>query len=62
MTPRELNRAVALATGESSTEIRRRGFGFADPFDVDFDPEPSERPPQTVDWDELDAYRPSLFP
>lgn len=55
-------RAVARATGESRREIRRRGFGPADPVDVDFDPEPNDLPPQFVDWDELDAGRLALFP
>ena len=62
MTQSQLNRAVASATGESLREIRRRGFGPADPVDVDFDPEPDYVPPRTVDWDELDASRFALFP
>ncbi len=54
--------AVARATGETIREIRRRGFGLADPFEIDFDPEPNELPPKTVDWDELEAGRLGLFP
>ncbi len=57
-----LIRAVARATGETCREIRRRGFGPADPLDVDFDPEPNERLPQVVDWDKLDSGRLALFP
>lgn len=62
MTYRQLHRAVAAATGESLREIRRRGFGPADPAEVDFDPEPNDVPPQTVDWDALEFERCGLFP
>jgi hypothetical protein len=34
-----------------------RGFSQADPESVDFDPEPSDVPPQVIDWDEY--YRTS---
>ena len=57
-----LERAVARATGETLSEIRRRGFGLADPANVDFDPEPNDIPSQIVDWDELDAGRLALSP
>jgi hypothetical protein len=57
-----LESAVARATGETRREIRRRGFGLADPLDVRFDPEPNDLPPQIVDWDELEASRLALFP
>lgn len=57
-----LLRAVARATGESLREIRRRGFGLADPAEVDFDPEPNDLPPQFVDWDELETDRLTLLP
>jgi hypothetical protein len=62
MTQRELNRAVAVATGEDLREIRRRGFSFADPINADFDPEPNCIRPQAVDWDRLEVERPGLFP
>ena len=62
MTQMEINRAVALATGESAREIRRRGFSLATSFDKDIDPEPWDRPPSVVDWDALDRQRPGLFP
>ena len=61
MTQLQIDIAVSRATGETVREIRRRGFNLADPSEVVFDPEPSRRP-QVVDWDELDAQRPSLFP
>jgi len=62
MTRQELEAAVALATGESLREIRRRGFGLAASTSVDFDPEPYDRPPQIINWDEVDAGRIRLFP
>ena len=62
MTQKDLNRAVATATGESLREIRRRGFSLADPGDFEFDSEPCVSLPQIVDWDQLDAQRPALFP
>lgn len=51
-----LERAVARATGETLREIRRRGFSLGKPSE-DFDPEPDDRPPQSVDWDAVDAER-----
>jgi hypothetical protein len=62
MTHRQLQRAVAVATGESLREIRRRGFGLAISARIDFDPEPYDQPPQVVNWDEVDAGRIRLFP
>jgi hypothetical protein len=50
MTQRELNRAVARATGEDVEFIDHLGFG---PLTVG----PVERDPGFVDWDELDADR-----
>jgi hypothetical protein len=50
MTQRELERAVANATGESLAEIQHRGFQtlFVKP------PEPED---MIVDWDELQLQR-----
>lgn len=62
MSPRKLRRAVARATGETMAEISRRGFGLADPEQVNFDPEPCDQPPQFVDWDAVDESRPRLLP
>ncbi len=62
MSPARLNRAVARALGESIREIRRRGFGPADPLEPEFDPEPDEPSPQIVDWDALAQDRYALFP
>ena len=40
MSQSDLEHAVASVTGESVNVIRRRGFWLANPFDLDFDPEP----------------------
>ena len=56
MNQRELNRAVARATGEDLAEISRRGFSIADPAVIGFDPEPCE-PDELIDWDELGNER-----
>ena len=56
-----LIRSVARATGETASEIGRRGFHSAMPLDVRFDPEPSHavsripcRPVREADprWDD----------
>lgn len=60
MNQSQLNHAVARATGETFDTISRLGFSIADPKSVSFDPEPLRRPPQVVDWDELDARRQRL--
>ena len=62
MSQSDLERAVASVTGESVNVIRRRGFSLANPFDLDFDPEPDERRPLTVDWDELECRRARVRP
>ena len=51
MTQQDINEAVATATGESVALINDRGFGIADPLDVQFDPEP--RRPLVLDWDSM---------
>ena len=57
MNQSQLNRAVARATGDSLDTIHRLGFSIADPESVQYDPEPSSRRPQVVNWDDLDARR-----
>jgi hypothetical protein len=57
MTQNQLNQLVADATGEDLRSIRQRGFSIADLQDVDFDPEPDQRPPPFIDWDELELER-----
>jgi hypothetical protein len=61
MTQRELNQAVARATGEDLREIRRRGFSIVNPDALGFDPEPDLLPPSRVDWDSLDVDRTAMF-
>jgi len=59
MSPTELERAVAAATGETRREIRRRGFQLLTPeLDLAADGDDGS----IVDWDALDAERPVLFP
>ena len=55
----ELHRAVARATGESLSAIRRRGFSLlcADPDDGDSYAEQGTGP---IDWDALDTERARL--
>lgn len=57
MTQAELNREVARATGESIRTIGSRGFVplTAQPYERD-------REPLVVDWDELEASRPMVYP
>lgn len=50
MNRRDLNRAVAQATGESVSTIASLGF-------VPLTVGPVEREPLVVDWDELDEKR-----
>jgi hypothetical protein len=51
MSQKELDRAVADATGENIGLIRGVGFSIADPLDVSFDPEP--RSPSVFDWNSM---------
>ncbi|SFJ51613.1 hypothetical protein [Planctomicrobium piriforme] len=57
MTQHELNAAVASATGEDLSEIRRRGFSIADSRQCGFDPEPDRLIPQMIDWDDAELRR-----
>ena len=58
MTQAQLNREVARVTGETVSEICRRGFGPADPEIVAFDPEPFDAEIEKyLDWDEVAAER-----
>ena len=60
MTQKDLNRAVARATGECVNTIADLGFSIADPVVVDYDPEPCNVEDKTLDWDALDSQRPGL--
>ena len=61
MTQTEIDRAVALATGEPVCTVSGLGFSIADPDFVDYDPEPTDIEDLIVDWDELDARRSTPF-
>lgn len=49
MTQKDVDKAVADATGESVGLIHDLGFSIADPLEVNFDPEC--RGPLMLDWD-----------
>lgn len=53
MNQNDLDRQVAMATGESVGRISRLGFSLVggSPFPLD------ERDPFVVDWDDVDAQR-----
>lgn len=53
MTQQELERALALQTGESLSTIRGRGFSLV---------EPPRRAPLVVDWDQIDTQRLRVLP
>ena len=52
----DLDRAVARATGETVSTIKRLGFLLADPTDR-LDPDANEQGPFVIDWDELEGQR-----
>lgn len=49
MKQHDLNRCVAHSTGETVSEVSRRGFVPLEDLARDCDP--------PIDWDELEAYR-----
>lgn len=62
MTQNELNRAIAEATGETVSTIKRLGFLLDAPI---FDPdnaEPVDQGPHVIDWEEFDLQRSTPFP
>ncbi|REJ92499.1 MAG: hypothetical protein DWQ35_12100 [Planctomycetota bacterium] len=52
----DVNRAVARATGETVSTIKRLGFLLAEPAEIS-DPEAEELGPLVIDWDEVDLCR-----
>ena len=52
----DLNRAVALATGETIATVKRLGFLLAEPHET-VDPDSETSGPLVIDWDELDDQR-----
>ena len=51
MSQKDIDQAVANVTGENIGLIHDLGFSIADPFEVNFDPEP--RRPFVLDWDSM---------
>lgn len=60
MTRSRIERAVARATGESLSTIKRLGFSMAEPAAADCDDPPEL--PNIIDWDVLQEQRVGLFP
>ncbi|MCC9601038.1 hypothetical protein LOC67_10820 [Stieleria sp. JC731] len=54
MNQNELNRAVARATGETVTAIKRLGFLIADPDQPFDDPTDPVHGGRVLDWDDFD--------
>lgn len=54
MSQAELDREVAIKTGESVQTIAQHGFTLLTPTPYELEPEP---PPLTVDWDDLQQQR-----
>ena len=52
------DRAVARATGETVSIIRRIGFNLVDPAE----PRDAMPKPRIVNWDRLDSRRPAYLP
>lgn len=60
MTQARIDRAVAAATGEDISTIKRMGFSIANLDHPEFDPDPAL--PRVVDWDALNEERVVIFP
>ena len=57
MTQSQINRAVALATGESVRTVSELGFSLADPDVVELHSEPCDVEDMIVDWDQIQVAR-----
>ena len=57
MNQNELNRAVAKATGESVSSIKRLGFLLADPSQPIPDPTDPVLGPRVIDWDDFEIFQ-----
>ena len=62
MTQNDLNRAVAMATGETIGTIQSRGFSLDGPVSFREDSDPRDPESKIIDWDALDASRVVLAP
>ena len=52
----DIDRAVARATGETVSTIKRLGFLLAD-SNGSLGPDPDEQGPFIIDWDDLESQR-----
>lgn len=57
MTQRELNRAIARATGESVHDIAHLGFVPLTPTPIEREPIDHDPVEPSIDWDEFDLLR-----
>jgi hypothetical protein len=55
---REPDRAVASATGKTTSAVRRRGLVVIDPRHDSIDPEAEDVPPQYLEWERMLETRP----
>ena len=53
MTQNQLERAIAKATGDLRSEIRRLGFSIINEHEQCSDAEPDHRCPLAIDWDDF---------
>jgi hypothetical protein len=51
MQQNDLNRAVARATGETVSRVKRIGFLLSDPETENLDPDDEQWGPRVIDWD-----------
>ncbi|PQO43827.1 hypothetical protein [Blastopirellula marina] len=54
MTQQELENELIAATGETRAQLRRMGFSL---LAEGADEEGDDRPPQIIDWDEVELHR-----
>ncbi len=54
MNQNDLNRAVAAATGETISAVKRLGFMIANPSDPIDDPTDPVHGGRTIDWDDFE--------
>lgn len=60
MNQHDLNRAVAAATGETVSAVKRLGFMIAHPNDPFDDPTDPVHGGRVIDWDDFDLFREEL--
>ena len=60
MNQNDLNRAVAAATGETVSSIKRLGFMIANPHEPIDDPTDPVHGGRVIDWDDFDLFREEL--